>query len=94
MIIGGDWENGGHALDDDKHLTKLIILVPLSPSYEEGFLVGRVARCMFDFLPAFSLTRNGGVERIQFVKSLHFVYTLSSFPQKLEPHASLLISST
>ena len=52
MVIGGDWENGGHALDDDKHLTMLIILVPLSPSYEEGFLVGHVAGCMIDLLLA------------------------------------------
>ena len=52
MVIGGDWEKGGYALDDDKRLKKLIILVLLSPSYEEGFLTGHVAGCVFDLLLA------------------------------------------
>ena len=52
MVIGGDWEKGGHALDDDKCLKRFITLVPLSPSYKEGFLVGHVAGCVFDLLLA------------------------------------------
>ena len=56
MVIGGGWEKGGHALGDDKRLKKLIILVLLSSSYEEGFLVGHAARCMFDLLPTLDQT--------------------------------------
>ena len=52
MVIGGNREKGGHALDDDKRLKRFIILVPLSPSYEEGFLTGHVAGCVFDLLLA------------------------------------------
>ena len=48
MVIGGNWEKGGHALDDDKLLKRLIIFVLLSPSYEEGFIIGHVAGCAFD----------------------------------------------
>ena len=50
MVIGGDWEKGGHALDDDKRIKIFIILVPRSPSYEEGFLAGHVVGCVFDIL--------------------------------------------
>ena len=49
-VIGGGWEKGGHALSDDKQLKKLIILVLLSSSYEEVFLVGRAVGCTFDLL--------------------------------------------
>ena len=50
MVIGGNREKGGHALDDDKHLKRLIILALLSPSYEEGFIAGHVVGCVFDIL--------------------------------------------
>ena len=50
MVIGGDWEKGGYALDDDKRLKKLIILVLLSPSYKEGFLAGQVFGCVIKLL--------------------------------------------
>ena len=49
-VIGGNWEKGGHALDDDKRLKIFIILVLLSSSYEEGFVAGHVAGCVFDLL--------------------------------------------
>ena len=51
-VIGGNWQKGGHALNDDKRLKRFIILVPLSPSYEEGFLAGHVVGCVFDLLLA------------------------------------------
>ena len=51
-IIGGNREKGVHALDDDKRLKRFIITVLISPSYEEGFLAGHVAGCMFDLLLA------------------------------------------
>ena len=41
---------GGHALDDDKRLKRLIILVLLSPPHKEGFITGHVAGCVFDLL--------------------------------------------
>ena len=50
-VIGGDWEKGGHALDDDKCLNIFIILVLISPSYEEVFITSHVSRCVFDLLP-------------------------------------------
>ena len=49
-FIGGNQEKGGHALDDDKCLKRFIILVLLSPTYEEGFLIGHVVGCVFDLL--------------------------------------------
>ena len=49
-VIGGNQEKGGHALDDDKRLRRFIILVPLSPSYEEIFLARNVAGCGLDLL--------------------------------------------
>ena len=49
-VIGGNQKKGGHALDDDKCLKRFIILVLLSPTYEEGFLIGHVVGCVFDLL--------------------------------------------
>ena len=48
MIIGGNWENGGHALDDDKRLKRFIILVLISSSYKGGFIAGHIVGCAFD----------------------------------------------
>ena len=47
-VIGGNWEKGGHALDDDRRLKRFIIFVLISPSYEEGFIAGHIVGYPFD----------------------------------------------
>ena len=47
MVIGGNQEKGGHALDDDRRLKRFILFVLISPSYEEGFIAGLVVGCAF-----------------------------------------------